>query len=101
MIAHFVATDVSPSPVPTGLAVDPQQVTPGTLGFLSFVFLVIAVVVLYYSLRKQLRRVKFDEDALPAGVKRLPTYATKAEREKSAAAFEARRQAGPPPADGN
>ena len=59
----------------------------------------IAVVILYFSLRKQLRKVDFDESALPAGVKPLPKYATKAEREKSAAAFEARRNAGPDTGD--
>ncbi len=70
-----------------------------TGGFLAFVILVIAVVILYFSLRKQLRKVDFDESALPAGVKPLPKYATKAEREKSAAAFEARRNAGPDTGD--
>jgi hypothetical protein len=92
--------EVTPTPGATpGLAVDPQRVTPGLLGFLSFVFLIIAVVVLYFSLRKQLKKVNFDENALPAGVKRLPTYATAEARRASAAAFEARRAAGPPAED--
>ena len=96
----MLPAEVTPSPGATpGLAVDPQRVTPGVLGFLSFVFLVIAVVVLYFSLRKQLKKVNFDEDALPAGVKRLPTYATAEARRASAAAFEARRAAGPPADD--
>ena len=99
MIGLLAKFDVTPSPTPTGLEVDPQRVTPGLLGFLAFVILVIAVVILYFSLRKQLRKVNFDESALPAGVKPLPKYATKAEREKSAAAFEARRNAGPDTGD--
>ncbi|MDQ1305392.1 MAG: hypothetical protein QG671_1223 [Actinomycetota bacterium] len=96
----MLPAEVTPSPGATpGLAVDPQRVTPGLLGFLSFVFLIIAVVILYFSLRKQLKKVNFDENALPAGVKRLPTYATAEARRASAAAFEARRAAGPPPED--
>lgn len=92
--------EVTPSPgASPALAVDPQRVTPGLLGFLSFVFLIIAVVILYFSLRKQLKKVNFDENALPAGVKRLPTYATAEARRASAAAFEARRAAGPPADD--
>ena len=35
--------------------------TPGVWGFMSFVVLVIAAVILYFSLRKQLHRVDFDE----------------------------------------
>lgn len=44
-------------------AVDPNRVTPGFLGFVSFVALIIAAVIIYFSLRKQLGRVDFDEDS--------------------------------------
>ncbi|MCB0915703.1 MAG: hypothetical protein KDC23_08385 [Actinobacteria bacterium] len=86
---------MTPSPVPTpiDLAIDPNRVTPGMLGFISFIFLIVVVVVLYFSMRKQLSRIKFDEDALPAGVRALPKYATREERRKSAAAFDAARAA--------
>ncbi len=79
----------SPLPTPIDLAVDPNRVTPGLLGFVFFVFLIGAVALLYFSMRKQLARIKFEEDALPAGVRPLPKYATRAERRKSAAAFDA------------
>lgn len=80
----------TPLPAPSALPVDPNRVTPGLYGFLSFVFLILAVVVIYFSMRKQLTRIKFDENApLPAGVHALPRYATKAERRKSAAAQQA------------
>lgn len=80
----------TPLPAPSALPVDPNRVTPGFYGFLSLAFLILAVVVIYFSMRKQLTRIKFDENApLPAGVHALPRYATKAERRKSAAAQQA------------
>ena len=75
----------TPLPTPVELAVDPNRVTPGVLGFLALVALIGAVIFLYFSMRKQLSRIDFDDDALPGGVRPLPRYATKAERRKSAA----------------
>lgn len=79
----------SPLPTPIDLAIDPNRVTPGMLGFLFFILLIVVVVVLYFSMRKQLSRINFEEDALPAGVRPLPKYATRDERRKSAAAYDA------------
>ncbi len=80
----------TPLPAPAELPVDPNRVTPGFYGFLSLAFLIVAVVVIYFSMRKQLARIKFDENApLPAGVHALPRYATKAERRKAAASQQA------------
>ncbi len=79
----------SPVPSPIDVAVDPNRVTPGVLGFLALVALIIAVVLLYFSMRKQLGKIDFEEGALPAGVRPLPTYATRAERRKAAARFDA------------
>jgi hypothetical protein len=47
---------------------DPEDVKPGWLGFGVFLLLAAAVVLLVLSLRKQLRKVNFDErgDAAPA-----------------------------------
>lgn len=81
----------TPMPTPGELTVDPSRVTPGMLGFLSLLFLIIAVVIIYFSMRKQLSRIDFDEGAMPAGVKPLPKYATKAERQKAADAARAGR----------
>ena len=53
-----------PSPLPEEPPIDPSRVTPGMLGFISFVFLVVAVVLLYRSMRKQMSRV---DPTLPAG----------------------------------
>lgn len=83
----------TPTPVPTELAVDPNRVTPGLLGFLALAFLILTVVVLYFSMRKQLAKVDFDEEAIPAGVKPLPKYATKDERRKSALRLQKEREA--------
>lgn len=79
----------SPLPSPIDVAVDPNRVTPGLLGFLALVALIVAVVLLYFSMRKQLSKIHFEEGALPAGVRPLPKYATKAERRKSAARYDA------------
>lgn len=35
---------------------------PGVAGFLVFVFLILAVVFLYRSMRKQLKRIDFDAE---------------------------------------
>lgn len=56
--------DESPSPSPSPPPIDPSRVTPGLLGFLSIVFLGIAVVLLYRSMRKQMGKV---DPNLPMG----------------------------------
>lgn len=43
-------------------APDPDNVKPGLLGFVVFVALAVAVALLWFSLRKQLGKVNFDED---------------------------------------
>lgn len=45
---------------------DPTWLGPGLLGFLSLVFLAVAVFFIYRSLNKQLGRVTFDEDTVNA-----------------------------------
>ncbi|NQU38192.1 MAG: hypothetical protein HQ526_11445 [Actinobacteria bacterium] len=58
-----------PNPTPSGglesivPAIDPNIVTPGMWGFISFVALIFAAVILYFSLRKQLKRVDFPDDS--------------------------------------
>lgn len=62
-----------PNPTPTGVRespipeIDPNRVTPGMWGFLSFVALILVAVLLYFSMRKQMRRVDFDENSPLAG----------------------------------
>jgi hypothetical protein len=53
-----------PSPLPEEPPIDPSRVTPGMLGLASFVFLVIAIVLLYRSMRKQMSKV---DPQLPDG----------------------------------
>lgn len=53
-----------PSPLPEEPPIDPSRVTPGLLALISFVFLIIAIVLLYRSMRKQISRV---DPGLPAG----------------------------------
>jgi hypothetical protein len=43
---------------------DPTWLGPGMLGFLSLLFLAVAVFFIYRSLTKQLGRVTFDENAV-------------------------------------
>lgn len=40
---------------------DPEDVKPGWLGFGVFLLLALALVVLFFSFRKQLRKVDFEE----------------------------------------
>jgi hypothetical protein len=62
-----LATSPSPSPSGSGAVVPPDDtVSPGLLGFLSFLFLGIAVFLIARGLNKQLKRVSFDEDAVNA-----------------------------------
>ena len=46
---------------------DSTWLGPGLLGFLSLMFLVVAVFFIYRSLNKQLKRVTFDEAAVNDG----------------------------------
>ncbi len=63
----------TPGPTPSAPPIDPAKVSPGILGLISFVVLGLACVLIFFSLRKQLGRVKFDENAEPAGVRRVDT----------------------------
>jgi hypothetical protein len=48
---------VVPSPLPDEPPIDPALVSPGLLGLAAFVFLVVAVALLYRSMRHQLDKV--------------------------------------------
>ena len=71
-----LATSPSPNPslsqsTPTSPLPGENDATwlgPGLLGFLSLMFLVVAVFFIYRSLNKQLKRVTFDEGAVNHGV---------------------------------
>ena len=43
-------------------APDPADVKPGWLGFVMFLALAAATVLLWLSFRKQLKRINFDEE---------------------------------------
>lgn len=57
----------------------PEDVKPGWLGFSVFLLLAAALVVLFFSFRKQLRKVDFEEepdktpDETPGGAAGGPT----------------------------
>ncbi len=53
-----------PSPLPEEPPIDPSIVTPGLLALACFIFLVIAIVLLYRSMRKQIANV---DPNLPEG----------------------------------
>ena len=42
-----------------------SQVGPGLIGFLMFLFLAAATVLLWLSFRRQLKKVRFDVEPLP------------------------------------
>ena len=44
---------------------DPSTVGPGTAAFVTFLFLVVAGVLLFRSMRKQMGKVDFPEDPAP------------------------------------
>ena len=64
-----------PSPLPSEPPIDPSRVTPGVLALVSLVFLAIAIVLLYRSMRKQISKV---DPNLPQG----PGDAERAEDER-------------------
>lgn len=60
----FLEESPLPSPLPEEPPIDPSRVTPGLLALICFVFLVIAIVLLYRSMRKQIAKV---DPNLPEG----------------------------------
>lgn len=73
----------SPTAVEVAREIDPNRVTPGMWGFLSFLALILACVAIYFSLRKQLKRVNFDEDAPPAGTRDVDVFPIRLPSEKT------------------
>ena len=78
-----------PSPLPEEPPIDPSRVTPGLLGLASFIFLVIAVVLLYRSMRKQMGKVNPDLPAGPGDEERAEDARLTAEAEKRGEADDA------------
>ena len=56
----------TPSPSPSPVGPDANLVSPGLLGFLSFVFLIVTVFFIGRGLNKQLKRVNFPEETATA-----------------------------------
>jgi hypothetical protein len=70
----------SPSASPTSTGAPPDDtVSPGLLGFISFLFLGIAGYLIARGLTKQLKRVTFDEDAVNGTLPATPGAALAAE----------------------
>lgn len=61
---------VVPSPLPDDPPIDPASVSPGLLGLAAFLFLVVAVALLYRSMRNQMKKVN---PGLPSEPPREPT----------------------------
>ena len=79
-----------PSPLPEEPPIDPSRITPGFLGLASFLFLVVAVFLLYRSMRKQMSKV---DPNLPEG----PGDKERAEDERLTEEAEKRGEADDPP----
>jgi len=71
LVVLALAGSPSPSPSPSVKEPDPDTVSPGWWGFLSLVFLVVTVYLIWRGLTKQLKRVDFDENA-PQAIARGP-----------------------------
>jgi hypothetical protein len=56
LLVLFIAQE-DPSPLPDEPPVDPALVTPGFLALISFLFIAIAIIFLFRSMRKQMRKV--------------------------------------------
>jgi hypothetical protein len=54
-------------------APDPADVKPGWLGLGMFLALAVATVLLWLSMRRQLRKVRFEEEPLPDQGDQEPT----------------------------
>ena len=55
--------DATPSPSPSSNEPDAALVSPGWLGFVSLVFLSVAIFVIWKSMNRQLKKIDFDEAA--------------------------------------
>lgn len=61
-----------PSPLPEEPPIDPALVSPGLLGLAAFLFLVIAVALLYRSMRNQMKKVNPDLPNEPPRERTIP-----------------------------
>ena len=62
---------VTPAPEETlAPGVDPKDVTPGTLGFIVTLFLVIAIIFLIRDMTKRIRRVRYREQLTTEALER-------------------------------
>jgi len=66
-LAVGVLTQASPEPSPTRAPryIDPSVVSPGLIGFVLFVGLGVATVLLWLSMNRQLKKINFDEGTPP------------------------------------
>ncbi|MCC9146091.1 MULTISPECIES: hypothetical protein [unclassified Arthrobacter] len=68
---YSLATAVTPAPEETlAPGVDPSDVTPGTLGFLFTLFMVIAIIFLIRDMTKRIRRVRYREQLVTEKLER-------------------------------
>jgi hypothetical protein len=59
--AGLVATAATPTPTPTP-PVNPELVTPGTVGFIATAFVAIAVILLVWDMMRRIRRGRVRAD---------------------------------------
>ena len=71
-----------PSPLPSEPPIDPSRVTPGVLALISVSFLLIAIVLLYRSMRKQISKVNPDLPDGPGDAERAEDAKLTAEAEE-------------------
>lgn len=89
----IVATVTAETPAPAPESMDPNLISPGVLAFLSFIFLIVAVALLYRSMSKQLKKVSPTLPDGPADRMREEDVAIIAQAERRGAE-QARRRAG-------
>ncbi len=77
------APTITAQPTVEEMIVDPSRVSAGTLGLTFFILFIVAAVVIYLSMRKQLKKVDFDEAATENdGRRRSPDFSDRHELPK-------------------
>lgn len=61
LLSSWIPAEEATPPAEPVRYVDPATVGPGLIGFLLFMFLVIAVFLLWKSMNKQLAKIDFEE----------------------------------------
>ena len=72
-VVPLVVAAVTPSPSPSPIGPpDPDKVSPGLLGLAAWVFLLVAVYVIWRSMTNQMKKISFPDPEDDQDRKRIP-----------------------------